>query len=196
MYEIVASNRKLASYFTKPFSFGLLKFKPLFVTNLIAVFFILYILVLNIEGLPFIKFKIPSYGKWIGYIVNVNQKWSMFGADYIKFDGWHIIQGVTASGKQVDVLNVGKKLTFEKPEDVLRIYKNKRWKAYLRNIFLPDYKYLVNGYLKYLCSNWNKMHFGSDVLKYFYIYFMHEECNLNTQPPKMTKKLLDSYSCS
>ncbi|MBI1859072.1 MAG: HTTM domain-containing protein [Candidatus Melainabacteria bacterium] len=195
LYEMVAANRKLASYFTKPFSFHLLKFKPLFVTNLLAVFFTVYILLLNIESLPFAQFKIPQYGKWIGYIVNVNQKWSMFGADYIKFDGWHVIQGVVKSGKQINVLNENQILTFDKPDDVLCIYKNKRWKAYMRNVFLPDYKYLINGYLRYLCTNWNKTHFDNNALKYFYVYFMNEQSKFDIKVSEVKKHLLYSYSC-
>lgn len=194
-YELVANNRKLASSFTKPFSFNPLKVKPMFFSNILALFLLLYVLLWNVETLEVTKFKLPKDLKRIGHLLNITQKWNMFGADYLKYDGWHVIQGVKSNGSQVNLMDVSKPVAFNKPDLVLDVYKNKRWKSYLRNLWNPMYESFRPALGNYLCKEWNSKNRDDNALKYLYIYFMKEETEIDIKNPEITKQILFQYTC-
>ena len=160
--------------------------------NVLAVFFLIYVLMWNLRTVnPSLFF--PKAIQSIGYTLRLDQWWGLFRGPSRK-DGWHVIVGKLQDGTQVNLLNPDRAVSWEKPELVIAIYKNHRWRRYFRSVRFKSLQFQED-YARYLCQRWNETHTGKKQLTSLEIYFLHETNYLNRRVSEPEKELLLSYTC-
>jgi hypothetical protein len=183
-YEIIASNRKVASNFTKPLKFRPLAVKPLRSLNILTLLLLLYTFAWNLSSyMPdLFKRRIWHRTEFIGRATRLDQSWSIFAPAPPRDDGWHVIPGQLQDGTEVDIFKNGAPVSFEKPslDERSKLYHTMQWRTYFINLNRAIGRKLYPFYGQYLCRQWNTQHRGAQKLNHFEIYFMDER----TVPPK------------
>ena len=155
--------------------------------NALAVFFLVYVLMWNLRTVnP--SLSLPKAVQSIGYTLRLDQWWGLFRGPSRK-DGWHVIVGELQDGTKVNLLNPDRTVSWEKPELVIAIHKNHRWRRYFRHFWFKE------DYARYLCQRWNEIHTGQKQLTSLEIYYLHETNYLNRRVSSPEKELLLSYTC-
>lgn len=126
--------------------------------NILAVFFIWYILLWNLGTIPNSKISLlPEYVP-IGRVLHIDQEWNMFAPYPLKDDGWYIVPGTLSDGTNVDLFRDGKPVSWNKPAWIAIEYKNSRWIKYFFNLYQPGFVKYRRYYAEYLCRAWNTSH--------------------------------------
>ena len=155
--------------------------------NVLAVFFLIYVLMWNLRTVyPSLFFPKPVQS--IGYTLRLDQWWGLFRGPSRK-DGWHVVLGELQDGTKVNLLNPDRIVSWEKPELVIAIHKNHRWRRYFRHFWFKE------DYARYLCQHWNETHTGQKQLASLEIYYIHETNYLNRRVSQPEKELLLEYTC-
>lgn len=155
--------------------------------NVLAIFFLIYVLMWNLRTVyPSLFFPKPVQS--IGYTLRLDQWWGLFRGPSRK-DGWHVVLGELRDGTKVNLLNPDRTVSWEKPELVIAIHKNHRWRRYFRHFWFKE------DYARYLCQHWNERHTGEKQLTSLEIYYLHETNYLNRRVSQPEKELLLSYTC-
>ncbi|MGI4884618.1 MAG: hypothetical protein ACRYFR_06625 [Janthinobacterium lividum] len=94
--------------------------------------------------------------RWFGFLFRVDQHWGMFAPAVFKDDGWYILEGTTADGRQLDLNRGGAPVTYAKPASVVSLFKNDRWRKYSENCLFVDKAWLRPYYCNYLLRTWAK----------------------------------------
>jgi len=148
-------------------------------TNLLALFFLLYVFCWNLTTVS--EFSMPDRVRSPGFFLGLDQSWAMFAPYPSKSGGWYVIPGTLRSGQQVDLLPVTRddfrphEVSWEKPQYVVRIYKNQHWRKYFSNILKEEYADQRLHFGRYICREWNARHAGAEQLTTFQITYMLEE---------------------
>ncbi len=213
MYEWIATHRKVAGRFTRPF-----KFRPLTLPNpawLSALALLLLALTFswNLRSIvthrDFVESSQPAVSlvrrivnspsaqrlDWISQITRLDQSWSIFAPGPPKDDGWHVITGTPLAGSdEINVLRPAQEVSFEKPTlgDRDRFYKNMQWRTFYINLNRNIGKTVFPDYSTYLCRQSARQ---GQPLKTLHVYFMDEK----TAPPgtrqSVEKKLIGERTC-
>ncbi len=117
---------------------------------------LIYILVWNIDTTrP--QSIIPSSFKASAYALRINQNWGMFSPGVFKDDGWYIFEG--QAGKNIIDLNrFGSTISYEKPDRVVSLFRNDRWRKFSENYLFISNSWLRPYYTRYLLNEWNSTH--------------------------------------
>ena len=148
-------------------------------SNLLAGFFLIVALFVNLGTFVNFKYKMPDKIQSMCHILQLDQDWSMFSPYPLRDGGWFVIPGKLKDGTEVDLFNEGKPVTWDKPSLVSTTFKNSRWRQYMMNLWIVTYQHHRLYYGQYLCRDWNSKHSGDKQLDQFEIYFMLER----TPPP-------------
>ncbi|HBB32403.1 MAG TPA: hypothetical protein DDZ80_08595 [Cyanobacteria bacterium UBA8803] len=199
-YETIASNRKVAGKFTAPLKFRPLEVRSLRTLNVITLVLFAYVTIWNFRNLAesklikknlqaanlqiverVLKSKTLNSVDWISRLLRLDQSWSIFAPGPPRDDGWYVIVGKLKDGSEVNLLQEGKPVSWEKPSIKVRntIYPNMQWRSYFINLNRAISRILYPHYAAYLCRDWNARHQGAKQLDSFEIYFMSER----TVPP-------------
>ncbi|MEA5534476.1 DCC1-like thiol-disulfide oxidoreductase family protein [Crocosphaera sp. XPORK-15E] len=216
-YQTIASNRKFAGNFTRPFKFRSLEIKSSLPFNLITLSLLFLTTIFNLKS--FVDQTVvrrPFKDDWInkthqvftrrtfqtiniiGYITRLDQSWSIFAPAPPRDDGWHVIVGKLKDGTEVNLLDETRPISWEKPtlKERQNIYQTIQWRVYYINLNRAMGKKLYPHFADYLCREWNKTNSEDKQLESFEIYFMDER----TVPPGVTqmveKKKVWQQSCS
>jgi hypothetical protein len=125
----------------------------------------------------------------------VEQYWGMFAPFPLKEDGWYVVVGRLKDGREVDLFQDGRPVSWDKPARVAGMYKNEHWRKYLMNLYLADYSDYRPPYAAYLCRQWNARHAGDEQVERVAIYFMVEVTLPDGEAPP-EKALLCAHDCS
>ena len=87
--------------------------------------------------------------------LRLDQSWGMFAPYPLRDDGWFVMPGTLANGREVDLWSPDKPLTDDKP-DVAAFYPNERWRKYLFNLWLKQYSAGRPPFLKWLRRRWDR----------------------------------------
>ncbi len=148
---------------------------------------LLYVIMWNLGHLP-------SKVWWVGQLFRLDQHWRMFAPSPLADDGWFVVEGELQNGRIVDLLHGRKHVDFDKPESVLRSYRNQRWRRYLTALYESGNRYHRTSYARYLQRGWDDRHRGTWRLKQVRIFFVLERTlPQGSEPPKPL--LLLSYNC-
>ncbi|MDQ3862387.1 MAG: HTTM domain-containing protein [Actinomycetota bacterium] len=148
------------------------------VTNLLAFFFLLYILCWNLVTVS--ALTMPVWTTPLGPFLGLQQQWNMFAPYPPTNDGWYVIPGTLRGGQHVDLRPVIgddfrlHNLSWEKPRYVLGTYEDEHWRKYLENILSPQYTNERWYFGNYICREWNAHHAGAEQLTSLRIIFMQE----------------------
>ena len=197
-YDWVAAHRESLTKVVSPAEFRRRELKQVWWAEVLAVILILYVLLWNI-GTARHRPLIPLQYQPIGWTLAIDQAWDMFAPYPLKYDGWYVVDGHLVNGTEINVLDPGKPVSFEKPASVADMYKNERWRKYLMNLSLADFSDYRLYYGKYLCRSYNLRHprgaADPEALNTFNIYFMAHNISLSGQQSPPTKDLLWSHYC-
>ncbi|HEY9647429.1 MAG TPA: HTTM domain-containing protein [Chroococcidiopsis sp.] len=187
-YEIIATNRRAAGRFTRPFKFRPLEIRSSRAASAALLVLLLYTFVWNVQSYAPDKFKRRTWQmtEIAGRVTRLDQSWSIFAPSPPRDDGWHVMPGTLANGSQVDIFRHGASpVVWDKPSLGTRsaIYRNMQWRTYFINLNRAIGERLYPSYAQYLCQNWNANHSDGEQLETFEIYFMDER----TVPPGETQ---------
>lgn len=163
--------------------------------TLAVLFFLVYALMWNVSLLPRSKIGIPAGLRWVGAFFRVDQYWNMFAPYPLKDDGWFVIPGALAGGREVELFRGGRTpVSWDKPKWVAYDYKNQRWQKYMMNLWLKEHTKSRLYFAKYLCRSWNTNHSGEETLNKLKIYFLREDTLPDGEKPP-EKVLLWDHDC-
>jgi predicted DCC family thiol-disulfide oxidoreductase YuxK len=181
-YETIATNRRAAGMFTRPFKFKELQVRPSRSLNIVTLLLFAFVTLWNFRSLMPKTFDRKTLNSidWVSRVLNVDQKWSIFSPGPPKDDGWFVIPAKLADGSEVDLLRDAP-ITWDKPSLQTRnaIYRNMQWRTMFINFNRAEGRVLYPNYGRYLCQSWNDRQPRSKQLTSFEIYFMSER----TVPP-------------
>jgi hypothetical protein len=168
-------------------------------TNLLAFFFIFYILCWNLTTVT--SFTLPERTVPLGPFLGLDQYWGMFAPSPSKEDGWYVIPGELRDGQKVDLMPITRDdysmhpISYEKPQDIPATYKNEHWRKYLENIYNQDHADQRLYFGQYICRQWNARHTGADTLETFRIIYMLELTLPDYRQSKPEKVDLWNHKC-
>ena len=168
-------------------------------TNLLAFFFIFYILCWNLTTAT--SFTLPERTVPLGSFLGLDQYWGMFAPSPSNEDGWYVIPGELRDGKKVDLMPITRDdysmhpVSYEKPQDIRATYKNEHWRKYLENIYNQDHASQRLYFGQYICRQWNAHHTGADTLETFRILYMLELTLPDYRQSKPEKVELWNHTC-
>jgi predicted DCC family thiol-disulfide oxidoreductase YuxK len=199
-YETIATNRKTAGKFTKPFKFRPLAAKTPRAVNAIVLLLLLYTFVWNVSSYMPDWFKRRTWDRteFIGRMTRLDQSWSIFAPAPPRDDGWYVMPGQLQDGSEVNVLNKAVPVSFDKPTlgERSAIYHNMQWRTYFINLNRSIGEKLYPGYAEYVCRNWNARHPATQRLDRFDVYFMDERTVPPGQQQPVEKTRVWQQSCS
>jgi hypothetical protein len=172
------------------------EWKASLLSNALALFFLVYIFLLNIRNL---EVKIPYFSpKWeiLSSLLRLDQLWDMFAPYPLKEDGWFVIPGRLRDGTIVDLYSGTSPISWKKPPLLSAMYSNDRWRSYMMNLVIEENTeaYLLY-YAKYLCRQWNRSHRYEKQLIRFDIIFMLKVNDIEHPAANYEKTLLWTHHC-
>jgi len=177
LYRYISGHRRVQCSIDPSFAtargFGL-EFSPL--TNTALGCLIIYMLLWNMSTVPGFGLTLSERVRSIGYVIRLDQKWSMFAPSPAKGDGWYVIPGKLQNGRVVNVLENGKPIHWAKPSLISATFKNDHWRKLME--VMRKQTSLFPHYAAYICRDWNRRNGGTEKLLELEIVFLLER----TQP--------------
>jgi predicted DCC family thiol-disulfide oxidoreductase YuxK len=176
-YRGVANHRSKFSSLTGFIRFESIRLKPRILEHVVAAVFLIYVLGWNLRSTDFRHWSkhMPSSWNGFGRLFRVDQYWNMFSPYPLRDDGWYVISGRLANGKEYSIWTDEEKVSWEKPDLVSAMYPTQRWRKYMMNIWQKKNKGHRLYYGKYLCRNFKREHPELAPLETFRIYYMRED---------------------
>ncbi|MGB7087313.1 MAG: DCC1-like thiol-disulfide oxidoreductase family protein, partial [Phormidesmis sp.] len=212
-YEWIATHRKVAGRFTRPF-----KFKPLAVKNpgwlsVIALLLLSLTFLWNLRSIvthrDFLESQQPAVTitrritnsrtaqrlDWLGQVTRLDQSWSIFAPGPPKDDGWHVVVGQSSDTAEIDVLRPERAISFDKPSlgDRAQFYKNMQWRTFYINLNRVIGQKVFPDYGHYLCRQSARRGHPLANLK---VYFMDERTAAPGEPQPVEQTLIWDHACS
>ena len=146
----------------------------LFLREGLVTIILLYTIWWNLSNTPQKILPFPESARWLGYWLRVDQNWGMFSPAVFKDDGWFILEATTKKGQKIDLNRKGKPVTYTKPEAVVKLFKNDRWRKYSEN-----YLFIINDWMRpYFCNYqlriWNEKNATENQVKTLDVIYMKE----------------------
>jgi len=85
------------------------------------------------------------------------QYWGMFAPGVYKADGWVVMEGIMAKGENINI-RTGKKVSYQKPTNVITTHKNFRYKKFYEHILNKRNMPLRLAYSRFELKQYNKRH--------------------------------------
>lgn len=136
---------------------------------------IAYVFLWNLRTVEWPKYTnvLPLKLGFIGQALRLDQKWFLFAPAPYKSDGWFVVRGTLAGGREVDLFRGGATVSWEKPESISALHPNVRWRKYMRNLWEYQRTSLPSAYVDHLFRDWNGRHTGEDrVVRIEMIYML------------------------
>lgn len=204
LYDKVATNRmhggKITAFFDyRPVSINLSK-----LGSILAASFLIYVTLFNLETITHLdkinlKYKVtlPENLKKIGDALYINQWWHMF-VNYGKSDRertiWFTIPATLKDGTKVDLFRRGQEVSWEKPKELIKIYKNRFWAKYMLTI-RGGYTLHLPYLSAYQCRKWNSVHKDEKQIEKIDYYENQQLIFPNHHFGEVTTVLIGQYNC-
>lgn len=174
------------------------RLKPSLVGQILAAFFIGYVLLLNFRSLgpPWTK-RLPEPPVAFTMLLRLDQNWAMFAPKPTLEDGWFVIPALTRSGHWVDLFRNGAPVEWNKPSamEISYSYPNDRWCKFMMNLWGSQFAYYRLYYCRYLERQWLRKHSGAEALEQIDVYFMLKVTPPDYKPYDVVKTLMWSHKC-
>ncbi|MCE3225539.1 MAG: hypothetical protein K0S32_90 [Bacteroidetes bacterium] len=122
----------------------------------VLVFLLVFVFDWNFSNLTFIKSKLSDGLRPLGYVLRLDQNWGMFAPGVFKDDGWYIFEGITDKNERLNVFQGGKEVDTRKPESIVALFKNDRWRKYTENMILTYHSFMRGYFCNYYKRVWNE----------------------------------------
>ncbi len=217
VYETIASNRRMAGNFTKPFKYRPIEIRPFKLMDVVTLLLLAYITVWNFKNLVelttsrgtvtsgiiksserIFKSKTLNSIDWVSRVLRVDQSWSIFAPAPPRDDGWYLVVAKLKDGSEVDILRNGAAVSWDKPSIQVRnsMYPNMQWRTYFINLNRSIGKKIIPYYGEYLCRDWNEQHQGAKEVESFEVYFISERTVPQGEKQTVEKNSVLQKSCS
>lgn len=163
-------------------------------TQGVAVVALAYVTWWNLGSMSPKQFGVTGHWRTPARVLRIDQYWDMFAPEPLKDDGWFIVAGEREDGQLDDVLHGGP-VTWAKPYDVANLYRNERWRKYMRNLWNRKYARLRDPYLHWRCREWNAHAADHARLVRVSLYYMREDSPPPGQTATSRKILLRTIDC-
>lgn len=151
---------------------------------------VLYIIWWNLSDLPQVEKKMPPYTRWVGTLLRIDQHWGMFAPEVFKDDGWYILDGLTTTGQHIDLNRQGHPVTEQKPESVVALFKNDRWRKYGENYLFVTNSFMRPYFCHYRLRRWNETHPNAQQIRELQVVYMKERTLPDYKVPKPKREVL------
>jgi hypothetical protein len=153
-----------------------------------------YVFAYNLDSVG--ALEVPPPLERAGHWLRINQRWLMFTPDGPRFDGWFVIPGRLADGRQVDLSPHGPELTWRKPERISADNKPYRYSVFMWQMADPRTNHVLRRrWSELTCRSWNATHPPGERLLGLEMHFMYEE----TLPPglgvRIEPQFLHAHTC-
>ena len=93
----------------------------------------------NLGTLPFNDYQLRSELFYPVNVLRLNQNWSMFAPGVLRNDGWLVYHGMDSIGRQWDLRLDQDYVDYTKPQHIVKMYKNDRWRKLAENMQNNNY---------------------------------------------------------
>ena len=160
------------------------------VREVTVLFFLLFVVAWNLQNVEAIS-NITGKVNWAGLLPRVDQNWGMFSPGVFKDDGWYVLEGTTMNNEKIDLNRDGDPLTYEKPERVVALFSNDRWRKFSENYLFVSNGYLRPYYADFILTTWNKENPDRKIKKLEVIY-MKEVSAPDYKPVRPVREVLST----
>lgn len=84
--------------------------------------------------------------------------WGMFAPNPPSKSGWFVSVARQRGGREIDVWNGGRPVSWQEPELPSRTYRRERWRKFSDNIISNQHRVIRPYFLRWLCTEWNDEH--------------------------------------
>jgi hypothetical protein len=133
-------------------------------------------LLINLSTTSWFPYELRDEFAYPSNALRLNQYWGMFSPGVLQKDGWFVLHGQDSLGRQWDIRRNEDHVDYSKPESIVSMYKNDRWRKLAENMQNDRYSFLRPLYCRYMLRNWNEDH-PEKQLSSLSVYFM-EKMNL------------------
>ena len=161
--------------------------------NLLVAVLILYGAIFNLQVLS------PRHFRWFtptwkapGYALRFPQRLDLFAPAPNTYDGWLIAVATLEDGSQVDLLNEGRPVNWDKPAMLSNKYRNTHYRMFMANIKRPT-QLAANShpfFVDYLKRVWYEQHGNQRRIREIELYMVVEITKPYPEVPTQVPKLL------
>jgi hypothetical protein len=190
----VANHRRFFAALLSPLQFRRVRRRTYWWREVLVLFFFAAVLVNNLAPMAPVAalndfFNIPLM------MTRLDEYWGMFAPAPTREDGWYAVEGRLRNGKVIDAFRQKRDIDYGKPTSVKGFYPNERWRKFMMNIWLRQYKDFRGPFAHYLCWDWNRKNSGSDRLDRVTISFMLEMTPSPGEATHVNRVVLGDYPC-
>ena len=130
--------------------------------------------------------------KSVGYGLGLEQRFDLFAPKPTIIDGWLIAVATLEDGDQVDLIESGRAVTWNKPAPLATRYTNGHWGAYMFFLKEPTIAAAAHRhyYVEYLKRLWGQQHGEGNKIDHVELYLMLEITPPFPEQPHAKKTLL------
>lgn len=114
----------------------------------------------QVTGLLDANFSVPRQWKIAGWVIGIDQSWTMFAPFPMTTDGWFVMKGVLADGTTVNLWRPGEPLPWRKPPSPRALAAGRRWAKYLHNLLTDEGGVYAQGLADWLRRRWDHDYAG------------------------------------
>jgi hypothetical protein len=193
-YRTVANHRRFFAALLSPLQFRRVRLRTYWWREALVLFFFAAVLVNNLAPMAAVAtlndfFNIPVM------MTRLDEYWGMFAPAPTREDGWYVVEGRLSNGKVIDAFRQKREINYGKPTSAGDFYPNERWRKFMMNIWLKQYKDFRGPFARYLCWDWNRKNSGPDHLDRVTISFMLEMTPPPGEPTHVNRIVLGDYPC-
>ena len=156
---------------------------------------LIYVFYWNLTTLNKSPISLPYGTHWMARVFRIDQKWNMFAPHPVTNDGWFVVIGRLYNGDYIDLLSNSEYTSISRPKDFRRQFQDYRWRKYLRNLLLNEYKEDRPYYGEFLCKKWNSSREKYKHLVNVEMFYMEERNLPDYRTAKVQKKFLFKHKC-
>ena len=169
----------------------------LYLTTIIAISYITYLILWNITMEPVLNpyIMMPSSWNVVAKIFRFDQNWSLFAPYPTREGGWYVMSGTLKDGRVIDIFRNGNPVSYTQPTDAASLYSNERWRKYMMN--LGRKSVTKESFARILCTRWNSTHDSTLRVIHLEIILMSKPTPPPGQPFPIPKKVsIVTYECT
>lgn len=133
-------------------------------SNLLATFFLIYVLTMNVTTVTEYTMPLPQYSLPMSVALGLDQRWAMYSPTPAQFTYWYTVPGVLSDGRQVNLLPAVanqdparvEEVSWDKPSSVNESYRDIYWLRYLTTLMMPSSQERLLHFGGYICRSWNE----------------------------------------
>ena len=162
----------------------------------VAAVFLFLVLAWNLNSIQILPSWIAAIETPVFRLLRIDQNWGMFAPYPLRDDGWFIVPGVTADGRDVDMLRPDEPLSYSKPEYISQTHETPiHWRTYRGRLWERAYAHHREHYARYLCRDWNIRAAPDNRVLSLKLIYMLERTLPPGQSPTIEQRVLWRHDC-